>query len=189
MKMKLFRGIVGFIVALSVANAYGTAKYEVPLAVKAPVIDGVEAMGEWDGALRIVGAGIPVDARHAEISLMWNSGHLYIKTKSESAPRNILSIQEETKTSIDCIRVVRFQGTNDRYILCSVNLLRVCKDANLHLSNNLRSPFLYGCKGVVLIVYAPSEMRMCDIYPAYKICEKNMEPYTVVGVLISKTKL
>ena len=101
----------------------------------------------------------------------------------------ILSIQEETKTSIDCIRVVRFQGTNDRYILCSVNLLRVCEDANLHLSNNLRSPFFYGCKGVVLIVYAPSEMRMCDIYPAYKICEKNMEPYTVVGVLISKTKL
>ena len=91
MKMKLFRGIVGFIVALSVANAYGTAKYEVPLAVKAPVIDGVEAMGEWDGALRIVGAGIPVDARHAEISLMWNSGHLYIKTKSESAPRNRLT--------------------------------------------------------------------------------------------------
>ena len=88
MDMKLVCGIAAVIVAVSVANAFGAEKYEVPHVSKIPVIDGVATQGEWDNALRIVGAGKPVDARHAEISLMWDSGHLYVKTESESAPRN-----------------------------------------------------------------------------------------------------
>jgi hypothetical protein len=100
----------------------------------------------------------------------------------------ILSIQGETKTSIDCIRVVRFRETDDRYILCSVNLSRMSQNAQSYFENNLHSPFFFGCKGVVLIVYAPSEMRMRDIYAAYKKCEKSIEPYTVSGVLITETK-
>ena len=81
----LFVAVV-FGIALSL-SAMGET-FAVPVASGAPKIDGVATAGEWDGALRIVGAGTPVDARRAEISLMWDTGFLYIKTESETAPRN-----------------------------------------------------------------------------------------------------
>ena len=64
--------------------------YEIPFAAKAPVIDGVASHGEWDCALRIIGAGKPVDSRHAEIAFAWDKENLYVCTRSETAPRNRL---------------------------------------------------------------------------------------------------
>ena len=72
-------------------------QYSIPFAAKAPVIDGVASAGEWDAALRIVGAGKPVDARRAEIAFSWDAGHLYVMAKSETAPRNRLVTTAESK--------------------------------------------------------------------------------------------
>ena len=88
-----------FGVALSAVSAFASAhgQYEVPFAAKAPVVDGVASPGEWDAALRIIGAGKPVDARRAEIAFAWDAGWLYVMAKSETAPRNRLVTTAESR--------------------------------------------------------------------------------------------
>lgn len=82
---------VAFISA-AVSSVFGEpALYDVPFAVRAPVIDGVASAGEWDGALRIIGAGKPVDARYAEIAFAWDAENLYVCARSETAPRGRLA--------------------------------------------------------------------------------------------------
>ena len=87
-------GVVGLSAALCSAD---DGQHLIPLAAKAPVVDGVESEGEWDGAFRVVGAGRPVDARRAEIAFSWDAGHLYVMAKSETAPRNRLVTTAESK--------------------------------------------------------------------------------------------
>ena len=90
------RGAFGALVAVSVLMA-GAQPLDISYADKALVIDGVAAAGEWDAALRIVGAGNPVDARHAEIAFSWDAECLYVMAKSETAPRNRLATTAESK--------------------------------------------------------------------------------------------
>ena len=74
-------GAVGLSAALCSAD---DGQYSIPFAARAPVVDGVESEGEWDGAFRVVGAGRPVDARRAEIAFSWDSDHLYVMAKGET---------------------------------------------------------------------------------------------------------
>ncbi|MBQ2632220.1 MAG: hypothetical protein IJG13_21285, partial [Kiritimatiellae bacterium] len=87
-------GVVGLSAALCSAD---DGRYSIPFAVKAPVVDGVESEGEWDGAFRVVGAGRPVDARRAEIAFAWDANWLYVLVKSETAPRNRLFAGPESR--------------------------------------------------------------------------------------------
>ncbi len=67
-------------------------RFEVPRAVFAPIVDGQIDAGEWAGALRLVGAGEPVDARRTELLAKWADGHLYLAVKSQTAPRGKLTL-------------------------------------------------------------------------------------------------
>ena len=94
--MARLTAVVAGAVLCGAALADGAA-YEVPFANKAPVVDGMVADGEWDCALRVVGAGRPVDARRAEISFAWDAANVYVMVKSETAPRNRLVATAESK--------------------------------------------------------------------------------------------
>ena len=88
---RLLAATVGIAIFISTCVVAGEEQpYMIPFAVTPPTVDGVVSAGEWDSALRIVGAGTPVDARNAEIAFTWDSGYLYVKAKSETAPRNRL---------------------------------------------------------------------------------------------------
>ena len=86
-----------FLAAMGISFLAAAQSVDIPFAMTSPVIDGVAAVGEWDAALRIVGAGKPVDARRAEIAFSWDAGHLYVMAKSETAPRNRLVVGPESK--------------------------------------------------------------------------------------------
>ncbi len=88
--------IVGAL-SVSVVCEAGCEPLEIPFAAKAPVIDGMAATGEWNEALHIVGAGKPVDARRAEIAFSWDAECLYVMAKSETAPRNHLATNADSR--------------------------------------------------------------------------------------------
>ena len=80
--------LVGAVAGLVAAGAFAgeTATFEVPRAAVAPIADGTIGADEWDGALRLVGAGRPVDARRTELLVKWDDANLYLAMKSETAP-------------------------------------------------------------------------------------------------------
>ena len=86
-----------FLAAMGISFLAAAQSVDIPFAMTSPVIDGVAAVGEWDAALRIVGAGKPVDARHAEIAFSWDAECLYVMAKSVTAPRNRLATTAESK--------------------------------------------------------------------------------------------
>ena len=91
------RGCAAMVAMTALGGTCGEPALDIPLAAKAPTVDGVAAAGEWDSAFRVVGAGKPVDARRAEIAFSWDAGHLYVMAKSETAPRNRLVVGPESK--------------------------------------------------------------------------------------------
>lgn len=72
------------------AISAGAAEYTVPEMRTAPVIDGRINEKEWKNALKIGGAGNPVDPRKAEVFLTWDTANLYIAVRSETPPRGRL---------------------------------------------------------------------------------------------------
>lgn len=72
---------------------------EIPKAGTAPIIDGVSAAGEWDGALRLsdpcLHLGIfkatgEIDPRRCDVSVLWDESALYVRCRAETAPGNRL---------------------------------------------------------------------------------------------------
>ena len=84
----MIRLLVGAVAGLVTAGAFAGEKatFEVPQAAVAPVADGTIGADEWAGALRLVGAGRPVDARRAELLMKWDAGNLYLAMRSVTAP-------------------------------------------------------------------------------------------------------
>ena len=87
MRARIFLAALG----LAASGAFGAVTtFDVPKAAVAPVADGRIGAEEWAGALRLVGAGTPVDARRAELLAKWDDGHLYLAVRSQTAPRGKL---------------------------------------------------------------------------------------------------
>lgn len=84
----VIRLIAGAVAVLVTAGAFAGEKttFGVPQAAVAPVVDGTVGEDEWAGALRLVGAGRPVDARRAELLMKWDAGNMYLAMKSVTAP-------------------------------------------------------------------------------------------------------
>lgn len=96
--MRMTAGVAAaFLLTAGAGFTAEPAVYDVPSAGRAPVIDGAVAPGEWEPALRIVGAGTPVDARRAEIAFAWDAAHLYVCATSETAPRNRLATSSASR--------------------------------------------------------------------------------------------
>ena len=96
----------------------------------------------------------------------------------------LLRRHEEIQTGKDGISLIHFEATKERYIMFVANLF----NDSSHNRHNLSLPLFTGCKGVVLLMYAPPEMRMRDVYTAYGKCVKSVEPYSVLGVLLLETQ-
>ena len=78
-----------------------SAALEIPKSEQPPVIDGVSAEGEWDGALRLsdpyLHLGIfkatgEIDPRRCDFSVLWDETALYFRCRAETAPGNRLML-------------------------------------------------------------------------------------------------
>ena len=76
--------------AAGAAMLTGAAEYTMPETQTAPVIDGKIKEEEWKNALKIGGAGNPVDPRKSEVFLTWDTANMYLAVRSETPPRGRL---------------------------------------------------------------------------------------------------